>query len=108
MKSREEGFQSWSQLAAAAANHFPTSHLLEQLQPGDLVLLGARPGQGKTVMGLSKQRGEGLSRRSTLTHPHVWQHRSRRGASSPLVSILTGIPNRLQKGHAAADTADST
>ncbi|MDI6026019.1 DNA helicase [Corticibacterium sp. UT-5YL-CI-8] len=45
-----EGFKSWSLLAARAPS--PAEHLYASLRPGDVVLLGARPGQGKTLMGL--------------------------------------------------------
>ncbi|WFP78768.1 DNA helicase [Mesorhizobium sp. WSM4906] len=47
-----EGFASWSLLAAKAAEATPAGSLLAQLEPGDLVLVGARPGQGKTLMSL--------------------------------------------------------
>ncbi len=49
----EEGFARWSLLAAQADTKAPASHLLDRLAAGDLVLLGARPGHGKTLMGLS-------------------------------------------------------
>lgn len=48
----DEGFSSWSLLAAKAKITVPTRDLLAALAPGDLVLLGARPGHGKTLMGL--------------------------------------------------------
>ncbi|GGX49561.1 replicative DNA helicase [Tateyamaria omphalii] len=47
-----EGFQSWGHLASSASAGLPADVVLSQLQPGDLVLLGARPGQGKTLLGL--------------------------------------------------------
>lgn len=50
--ARQEGFKSWSLLAAGAAAATPSSELLARLKPGDLALLGARPGHGKTMMGL--------------------------------------------------------
>ena len=50
--ARQEGFNSWSLLSAKASVTTPSSELLAQLSPGDLVLLGARPGHGKTLMGL--------------------------------------------------------
>ena len=50
--ARREGFQSWSLLAARAAQDGPARRLLAELQPGDLLLLAARPGQGKTLLGL--------------------------------------------------------
>lgn len=53
----EEGFTSWSLLAARAtvseAEAAPSPDaLFARLLPGDLVLIGARPRQGKTLMGL--------------------------------------------------------
>ncbi|MGV3614074.1 MAG: DNA helicase [Fimbriimonas sp.] len=48
----EEGFRSWSLLAAKAAAAAPAAKLFARLAPGDLVLLGARPGQGKTLLSL--------------------------------------------------------
>ncbi|MCK1733518.1 AAA family ATPase [Bradyrhizobium sp. 138] len=47
-----EGFSAWSMLAAKAAALTPASRLFLQFRPGDLVLVGARPGQGKTLMSL--------------------------------------------------------
>lgn len=48
----DEGFGAWSLLAATSAATRPAGKLFARLAPGDLVLLGARPGQGKTLMGL--------------------------------------------------------
>jgi len=50
--ARQEGFGGWSLLAAKAAAAPPAAKLFARLAPGDLVLVGARPGQGKTLMGL--------------------------------------------------------
>jgi replicative DNA helicase len=50
--SRQEGFQSWSHLSAAFSGRGMASDMLAKLRPGDLVLLGARPGHGKTLLGL--------------------------------------------------------
>ncbi|WP_146101264.1 DNA helicase [Bradyrhizobium sp. AC87j1] len=47
-----EGFSAWSMLAAKAAAITPANRLFPQFRPGDLVLVGARPGQGKTLMSL--------------------------------------------------------
>lgn len=51
--ARREGFRSWSLLAAHHATQQPTQTIRSALTPGDLVLLGARPGHGKTLLGLS-------------------------------------------------------
>ncbi|MBN9220662.1 MAG: AAA family ATPase [Mesorhizobium sp.] len=48
----QEGFASWGLLAAKAAETKPAGRLLAQMAPGDLVLVGARPGHGKTLMSL--------------------------------------------------------
>lgn len=47
-----EGFASWSLLAARAATLSPAAKLCARLSSGDMLLLGARPGQGKTLLGL--------------------------------------------------------
>ena len=50
--AREEGFSAWSALSARMATKSPASALLQKLDEGDMLLLGARPGHGKTLMGL--------------------------------------------------------
>lgn len=50
--ARMEGFPSWSLLAARDAAARPVERMFARLDPGDLVLLGARPGHGKTLLGL--------------------------------------------------------
>jgi replicative DNA helicase len=48
----QEGFGGWSLLAAKVSATAPAGKLFARLAPGDLVLVGARPGQGKTLMSL--------------------------------------------------------
>lgn len=54
--AREEGFASWSLLAFRRAEKpgggIAADAVFAGLVPGDLLLVGARPGQGKTLMGL--------------------------------------------------------
>ncbi len=50
--AKDEGFQSWGLLAARVSAESPAEKLLSMLAPGELILLGARLGQGKTLMGL--------------------------------------------------------
>lgn len=47
-----EGFQSWSHLAASHASDTPAKKVLAQLEAGQLALIGARPGHGKTLLAL--------------------------------------------------------
>lgn len=48
----KEGFTHWSLLVAHLSAASPASALFARLTPGDLVLLGARPGHGKTQLSL--------------------------------------------------------
>ncbi|WP_229266768.1 DNA helicase [Leptospira sp. severe_002] len=48
----DEGFGSWSLLIAKASTAAPAAKVFSRLSPGDLVLVGARPGHGKTLMSL--------------------------------------------------------
>lgn len=50
--AEEQGFSSWSLLAAKLSALDPAGKLYAQLRPGDLVLVAARPGHGKTAMSL--------------------------------------------------------
>jgi DnaB helicase-like protein len=51
--AKGEGFQRWSLLVRHEADKKPATQLLERLRPGDMVLLAARPGHGKTTLGLN-------------------------------------------------------
>jgi len=50
--AREEGFAGWSLLSSQLAMNSPSKAVLSRLAHGDLLLLGARPGHGKTLLGL--------------------------------------------------------
>lgn len=47
-----EGFTSWSLLASRFEGGVDVASLLPELEDGDMLLLGARPGHGKTRLGL--------------------------------------------------------
>jgi replicative DNA helicase len=47
-----EGLANWSALAARLAASSPAQQLARRLRPGDMLLVGARPGHGKTLFGL--------------------------------------------------------
>lgn len=48
----EEGFASWSLLAATTPSVTPAGVVLARLQSGDMLLVAARPGHGKTLFSL--------------------------------------------------------
>jgi hypothetical protein len=48
----KEGFSSWSLLAVKVSQAMSAAGLFARLSPGDLVLVGARPGHGKTLLSL--------------------------------------------------------
>ena len=49
----EEGYRSWSLLAAKQPGTTSVRAFWPLLEPGDLVLMAGRPGQGKTLAGLA-------------------------------------------------------
>ncbi|RAP42633.1 DNA helicase [Rhodovulum viride] len=50
--AREEGFSGWSLLSSRLPEYAPAAPLLPRLADGDMLLIGARPGHGKTRLGL--------------------------------------------------------
>jgi replicative DNA helicase len=51
--ARQEGYRSWSHLSQSSPDRPAPREILADLASGDLVLLGARPGHGKTRLGLA-------------------------------------------------------
>ena len=50
--ARKEGFTNWSHLASSQSKATPAIEIMRELDPGCMVLIGARPGHGKTLLGL--------------------------------------------------------
>jgi replicative DNA helicase len=50
--AQREGFRAWSLLSAQHVRSGPVDDVFRQLSPGQLLLLAARPGEGKTRLGL--------------------------------------------------------
>ncbi|MEY1557727.1 DNA helicase [Yoonia sp. R2331] len=48
----KEGFRDWSHLASSTSKATTAADIMSQLNPGDMMLIGARPGHGKTLLGL--------------------------------------------------------
>ncbi len=51
--AKSEGFASWSHLAARHATAPTAKQLMQALDPGDVTVLAARPGHGKTSLAIS-------------------------------------------------------
>jgi hypothetical protein len=51
--ANEQGYRSWSLLSSKHAETSPAEILYRSLKQGDMLLVGARPKQGKTLMALS-------------------------------------------------------
>ena len=47
-----EGFKTWSLLSTRLKASNTSLEVLSEVNPGDLLLIGARPGHGKTTLGL--------------------------------------------------------
>lgn len=75
----EEGYNSWSLLAMKRFEPLSANDIFAQLKPADMVLLGARPRQGKTMLSLEllfkamKNRCQALFFTLEYTEKDVWQ-----------------------------------
>ena len=47
-----EGYKDWSHLASNYSETTPAKEIMRKISAGDMVLIGARPGHGKTLLGL--------------------------------------------------------
>lgn len=50
--AKNEGFKSWSHLASNYAKATPAKDVIKQISSGEMVIIAARPGHGKTLLGL--------------------------------------------------------
>ena len=100
--ARAEGFQSWSHLSASVLNERSAADLLAGFESGDLILLGARPGHGKTLLGLDLAARTAVAGRAAFfftleyTEEDVW---------SRLRSL--GWDEERLEPHLTLDTSDS-
>src|SRR3546814_8226308 len=52
--AKREGYRGWSHLASSSSHDWSAPKLLSHFVAGDPVLLGARPGHGKTLLGIEQ------------------------------------------------------
>lgn len=78
--AKTEGFRGWSHLAYQHSKTTPATGILRQLRPGDMVLIAARAGQGKTLLGIElaalapKAKRQGYFYTLDYTKPDVRNH----------------------------------
>ncbi|APZ55091.1 DNA helicase [Salipiger abyssi] len=97
----EQGYQSWSHLASQASQARPAAAVLSRLVPGDLILIGARPGQGKTLLGLELAARAGALGRTGFFFTLDYHERDVRQRLSEL-----GLPPSADAGAVQVDTSD--
>lgn len=103
--ARLEGYQSWSHLAAADADTGRAARLLGQLKQGTLVLLGARPGQGKTLLGLELLAEATTQGRPAAiftleyTHAEVAAHLAEVSPATPPTAIAIDTSDLMSAAH---------
>ena len=84
----KEGFRDWSHLASSYAKATPANDIMRQLRPSDMVLIAARPGHGKTLLGLELSVLAGKSNRTgyvfslDYNETDVWDRFKRLGFSA--------------------------
>ncbi|MEO0566231.1 MAG: DNA helicase [Pseudomonadota bacterium] len=97
----EEGFSSWSHLISSSVNESPAREVLSQLKSGDLALIGARPGHGKTLLGLELAASASYVRRKGYFFTLDYHERN---VADQLLSI--GIDTSSVIGSMVIDTSD--
>lgn len=96
-----EGFRSWSHLAASSTHGSPARSILSRLEPGAFCLIGARPGQGKTLLGLDLA----LNAPRTGRKGYVFTLDYNAGDVAALISALGQDPH-ASAGALVVDTSD--
>lgn len=99
--ARREGFRSWGHLSASVPGNSPATEMLARLDPGDLVLLGARPGHGKTLLGLELAAAAARSGRSAFVFTLEETETDIHGRLQSL-----GVPQSLIQQSLTLDTSD--
>ncbi|GAB5470508.1 MAG: DNA helicase [Rhodospirillales bacterium] len=104
--AESQGFKSWSLLAAKASARSPARRLFAQLSAGDLVLLAARPGHGKTALGLELTREAILAGRRGLFFTLEYSDRDVLAQIRTLGGDVTAFAAKLEVDSSDAIQAD--
>ena len=96
-----EGYKRWSHLTAAAPDRPLPETVLDQLAGGDMLLLAARPGHGKTLVGLEIA---ALARRRGITGLFFTLDYTERDVAERLKAIDTLTPEAAAS--VSIDTSD--
>lgn len=94
--AREEGFAGWSLLSSHSMPVSPPSPVLPRLSGGDLLLLGARPGHGKTMLGLRILLDAALEGRRAVFFTLEWTKRETRARIGSLGDHAHALGDRLE------------
>ncbi|NDV87713.1 DNA helicase [Aurantimonas aggregata] len=94
--ARDEGFATWSLLASRLAADPPEKPMLSQLSDGDLLLLGGRPGHGKTLAGLQLLIDAAREGRRAVFFTLEYSDRETRARIGSLEAGGGGVGDRLE------------
>ena len=109
----EQGYDRWSLLASHYEKSSPAAGLVAQLRPGELVLIAARPGRGKTLLALECAIEAARSGEASLvfsldyTGEQVLQRLRQLGASPQTIAgIAVDCTETISAGSIAAKLAE--
>jgi replicative DNA helicase len=94
--AHEEGFAEWSLLSSRLAKNLSSKVLLSRLTDGDLLLLGARPGHGKTLLGLQLLLDAAREGRKAVFFTLEYTERETRERIRSFDGSSQGIDDRLE------------
>ncbi|WP_026617500.1 DNA helicase [Ensifer aridi] len=94
--AREEGFAAWSLLSSQVALNSPSKAVLSRLTNGDMLLLGARPGHGKTLLGLELLLEAAREGRKAVFFTLEYTEKETRERIRSLEGDVNGIGDRLE------------
>jgi len=108
--AQDQGYKSWSHLAHARQPDAPARRLLAALDRGDLMVLAARPGEGKTMLGLEVAAEAAKAGRpafffsSECSRTGIERLLSESGydSRSDSTGLVCDLPDRISAGHVMA------